>query len=504
VIASSQHALMVRVRFAREAYSGGELGAAEPVPSPARLHAAFTAAATASPWAEAVPVEEGRGAIPARKALVARRDHAAAVRWLEENKPLGLIAPAWQTNVYAARRYRLRAAPQPHLKDTQFEPFAALRGPVTYVWPAPPDEVLAVLSLLAREVTHLGRAEGVVVVSVERAVLDPEAAGWLARTEGGGPGLALRTATTGRFDALVKAHWKSLQRGGGYGAGDKGKQATDAQPFGAGDLHTRLYRFTAATPPRWPYGEVWEMPISRGLDQMLPIEHRVRFAIAVHRALVARIGDDVPPFVTGRQGDGPLQGAGHLAIHLMRRDHVMVALGVPSSAGSADRARLLEALSGGLTVTFARRRVRLEPPAVSSAVRFWEQDSGLLATEVPIVLDAPGVPRASAWSLEDAVICSVGYALRGPLEADGIAWGSGWAFRRRLVELLRDRGVRARARRVAASAARFCHRARAGDLLVAVDALVDLGDLGTPRSFLALGRARHLGGGLLRPLEGAW
>ena len=92
--------------------------------------------------------------------------------------------------------------------------------------------------------------------------------------------------------------------------------------------------------------------------------------------------------------------------------------------------------------------------------------------------------------------------MRGVLEAEGLTWGGGWAFRRTLVAQLREQGVDARARRVVAGAARYSHRAREGDLLVAVDAIVTLGELSGDGGLLALGRSRHLGGGLLRPLLG--
>ena len=64
-------------------------------------------------------------------------------------------------------------------------------------------------------------------------------------------------------------------------------------------------------------------------------------------------------------------------------------------------------------------------------------------------------------------------------------------------------GVRANARRVASGASAFVHRASPRDLLVAVHANVELGELApAPGGLLALGRARHMGGGLLEPVRG--
>lgn len=163
------------------------------------------------------------------------------------------------------------------------------------------------------------------------------------------------------------------------------------------------------------------------------------------------------------------------------------------------------ALASGPRVRVGRENVALGLPQIAPAAAFWPVPSRRFATAVPLVLDAPGTPRHVPWSLEDSVICSLAYALRGQLEASGIEWETGWAFRRELVARLRERGVRASAVRVtSSSASRFMHRSREGDLIVAVHALVELGELaGDGRGFLALGRARHLGGGLLIPLRGA-
>jgi CRISPR-associated protein Csb2 len=198
-----------------------------------------------------------------------------------------------------------------------------------------------------------------------------------------------------------------------------------------------------------------------------------------------------------------MRGAAHLAIHVTRlgeERRPAIILAVPGHVAEADRATLLETLADGLEIRFAGRALRFGAPDLGSALPFWEGPSGLMGTEVPMVLDAPGTPRRAPWTLDDAVICSVGYAMRGVLEPEGLAWEGGWAFRRALVTDLRERGVDARARRVLSGAARFSHRAREGDLLVAVDAIVRLGELGTGEGLLALGRSRHLGGGLLRPL----
>ncbi len=485
-------ALLVRVAFPRGAYSGGDFGSPEELPSPARVHAAFVSAAAGGPWAAV----DGR-------VLVAEKTHQDALGWLEEHEPLGVIVPSTRLTEYRARRFRLRAAVN-HPNESDFEPFSALDGPIVYVWPPAEDRVLAALQTLAGEITHVGRADSIALVTVTQGQLDRASRGFLAASSGRGPGRALRVATAGRSVALVAAHRQAV-RPGTHAAGSTGVQASDVPVGGIGDSRTVLRRFApAGVETAWPFSEVWRLSFDRGLPSWaVRVDRRVGVAVAVHRALVSAIGTDVPSFVSGRDGEGPMRGAGHLAIQLTATAEggsPEVHLGLPAGVPEGDRAALLSALAARPRVRVGSRTLGMSLPTVAPALPFWSERCAVMSTEVPMVLDAPGPPRQGGWMLEDAVICSVGYALRGMLEADGLQWQPGWEFRRRLVAVLRERGVRAAVTRVTGSASRYAYRGREGDLLVAVHATVRLGDLsGGGGGWLALGRARHLGGGLLRP-----
>lgn len=489
------NALLIHVRFTAGVYRGGELAQPEPLPSPARLHAAFLSAAGGGPTADTVDGE-----------LVPRADAAAAVRWLEEHPPIGVHAPRTRLTAYSARRHRVRAAVDlqhgmHHREQTAFEPFSALDGAVVFAWPPAPTEVHAVLVELAREITHLGRADSTVVVSVAAGSLE-HADRLLVPTPGRGAGHQLQVARPGRTAALLDAHGRARARGP-HSAGRKSKQAPDEPVQSADQQATSLVRFAAPHPATaWPFAEVWRVPAS--LDwpgwAIRPGE-RVTTAVSVHRALVCAIGDDVPSFVTGRDGAGPLSGDGHLAIQFAGSPAELV-LALPVGVCDADRAQLLDALASRPRVRVRRQQIALDLPQISPAITFWRAGAERFATEVPLVLDAPGTPRHRRWTLEDSVLCSLGYALRGPLERAGVNWGTGWTFRCELVAMLRRRGAAAHAFRVLASASRFLHRSRPGDLVIAAHAVLELGELaGEGRGFLALGRARHLGGGLLQPLS---
>lgn len=502
VVASG--ALAISLTFPRGVYSGAALGLAEDIPAHARVHEAFVAAAAGGPAAR-----------PEGNVLVAIDEHRRAVEWLERTEPLGLIAPETRVSTQSARRYRWRASPIAPA-DTEFEPFSALAAPVVYLWPPAPDDIVATLRELSTEVTHVGRADSVVLASVQRrdVVEGPEL--HLAAT-GRGVGRVMRVARPGRFGALAAAH-AAASRPSRHGTGSMGGQAADELVTGANDEALELRRFEpTAAAIDWPFAEVWELTLGPGnkpgvLEALLDPRHRVAASVGIHKALVRRIGDSVPAFITGRDGDAPLQGAGHLAIHVapsLDGGTLAAYLAIPQGTVDADREQLAQALRSPLRAGAVLQRgdarwFTVSSPVYRDAMAFWPTPSPLLQTAVPLVIEINGGPRRGAWTLDDAVVCSVGFAMRGVLEGKGFAWGSGWGFRSELVRRLREEyGVDARASRVRANALRYVHRVRENDLVVATHALVDLGEL-APQSvagFLALGRARHLGGGLLVPTE---
>lgn len=481
-------ALAIRLRFPRGAYSGGDLGTPEAVPSPARVHAAFAAAAAGGPYAA-----------PDGRVLVAAARHRRALEWLESQAPFAVRLPRWRQTDYPVVRYRRRVGESPD--GTPFEPFSALDGPVSYFWPVPGEtEIVDALRELAPEVEYVGRVESSVIASVAIEDVADDDPDCLVAASGRGPGQVLRAAAPGRLAALVDAHARASEPRGHH-AGRPGKQTKDKPVETAGEQATALQRYM---PPRrsltWPFSEVWQVRVTPPLPRWAQTpQRRVGTAVAVHRALIAAIGHAVPDFITGRDGEGPRRGAGHLAIHVTE-DHGLL-LALPADVGEADRAVLLDALARSPGVRIGGKSHRLGLPTTGPAARFWRTESRAWRTEVPLVLDTAGPPRHGAWTLDDAVLCSVGYAIRAVLEGEGVEWGAGWAFRRRLVDELRSRGVAVQARRVTRRASRYVHRAREGDLLVAAHATVTPGSLAPDASgFLALGRARHLGGGLLRPV----
>ncbi len=492
--------MRISLAFPTGIYSGAEQGQAEELPSPSRVYEAFVAACAGGP-----------GASRSNRVLVASKGDRDAVRWLEDNEPLGVIAPPARLNLAAVRRYRWRAGPKDPV-DSEFEPRAALAGKVEVFWPEAPANVVASLREIAREVTHVGRADSIVIASVDPLEAAPSGKEMLRIAEGRGPGRVMRIPRRGRFDVLEEAH-EVASRPGRHETGRMGKQSPDEMTTGHNTAAVELRRFAATPGPDWPFAEIWEMRIdgaSRVRELIARPRYRVAACIAVHRALIRTIGEDVPAFVTGRDGAGPMRGSGHLSIQIdvaPGATQARLLLAIPQEVSDSDRADLLSAVEEPIRVRLGSGRrepsFTFQAPRFRSALAFWPARSRVTRSVVPVVLEATGGPRTGGWTLDDALCCSVGYAMRGVLERHGVKWGAGWAFRQRLVNTLRDDfGVSTRAVRRKESASRFLHRAPEGALIVAVEATVELGDLDMEgRGFIALGRARHLGGGMMRPTE---
>src|SRR5690606_17946479 len=102
------------------------------------------------------------------------------------------------------------------------------------------------------------------------------------------------------------------------------------------------------------------------------------------------------------------------------------------------------------------------------------------------------------WGLEDAVLLSIGMVWRDQL---GIA-GKGTRFYRALADSIRDTVEVLKPRQlVGQTLHRYAHRVHPSNTLTAYTALINLGSLGHSRAPVAIGQSRHLGNGLLTPVD---
>jgi len=416
----------------------------------------------------------------------------------------------------------------------------AVDGPFGWSWEGTvPSAVREQLGALCADVACLGEGHSPVVLEV--ADVKPN---WLhsptaSRFTPGGAWV--RVAGVGRLDALDEAFDATRPERRPTEKGDRHEsvKAPRTVPPASGGLEMRRY----VSPLRPLSSAPWSHAILLSLDRIaphpdngknapsngepaaIPVVHRVSWAVALHRALAKRVGEEAPPLITGRYA-GPHQPANRIAIQVLDPAAVAlsgadssadgstaIAIMIPRDAANDDITVLHRALTGFRTLVSRRGRaeVTVHPDAVPCD-EFWRPPAeGCARLWSPAGAVVPEGRRGrEGSSLDDAVLLSLGYVLRDVFpEAAGLT-------RRERVAFLRSKGLAAAAtRRLMVDVSDFVHKVPDGMVPQACTTLIDLGGSRGPDSrtsdesapvlpvgaLLAIGQSRHLGGGLLLPVD---
>lgn len=364
-------------------------------PAPARVFAALVAGCEAEHsgalrWLE----QQGPPTIYASEAVTAR-PHG---RWLVTNPAAvsaaksGSAQHPGRTNVVRARQRCWPADPR-----------------VVYTWPAaqPTATVLAELEDAARRVGYLGRPTSPALVRV--TVEPPRPRPVQHRLDPAEPDSfdqqRLRTIYPSFFDSLCAA----------FAANTRVDPPVyddyaPAREIGVADPEKR--------PSPWAHFLVFQLDA----DAYIPGERAVQLAAAFRAALLARIGEDIPPVVAGH--DVPPPHCAFLALphvgHPHADGHVLgIALAVPA-ADAGTIAAIRDGLSHpndsalGITLRnvpgFAGTKLRFRRATRSSRVAWalrperWCRPSRVWRTVLPAVLDRAPSRRVS---VEDAVVLTI-------------------------------------------------------------------------------------------------
>lgn len=484
-------------------------GEADLVPSPARLHAALLCAAAQGTRGLA---DDGEGLAP----------HAGdldALTWLERHPPDGMAIPRTSPNSRAHLRYRRTGIIRTEGRDKAWmdkmakdppESSVAVSAPLAWTWrEAPPRPVSLALESLAPDVAYVGTSEAPVrlrVGDVEPThALDPDGSYWDA------VGVPLAVPVDGRTEALRRQHRRVMMSPTGsadaHTGSDDVRRPAVVDDGTATALYTPLAQEDTTPLP-------WSSVILLALDRQIPDRMRVRWAVAVHRALIALIGDGAPGFITGVPPGGDAPGprpANRLAIQFlsprMPSAHVAgaattLALLVPSETaadelevlgGAVGQLRAVRGPGGALAKVTSR-------PRVVEARTFWHGDTEAHRWEtVPVAVpDTRGV--RGRWSLGDAIALSVALLWRDQL----VGHGKGDRWQRAMADAAIARGldVHEAGRVRGGDLGVWVHRTNPHAVVQPYWAVMDLGSLTGPRTLLAVGQSRHLGGGLLVPVNG--
>jgi CRISPR-associated protein Csb2 len=239
---------------------------------------------------------------------------------------------------------------------------------------------------------------------------------------------------------------------------------------------------------------------------------RVPLCVAVHRALASGLGDGAPAFITGRYTPGVRQPPNRLAIQLLEAGHPgvadpSIALLIPPGISDVDLAALARAIDSVRRVWVPRSKVAIElrhdEVVERDAERFWRpRRPGQMRVWMPAGALVPEVRRQKSgdWTLADAAALSAAFVCRDSL---GVRPASGGRRYADLVAAASERGVRVHNARLLndSRAALYAHKMPDGVPVTPYQAWVEMGDLMPSRALFALGQSRHLGGGLMLPVD---
>jgi CRISPR-associated protein Csb2 len=478
----------------------GSDGGVERIPSVARLHSALLCAAGFGPRAQ----QHNSGLTP-------NSDDDAALRWLEENPPDAVSIPALHVNRGRAIAYRDDGTLKRSKKAAEIKKLpksadtsVAVDGRFTWTWSeAPPPQVVTALAALCPDVPHLGTTETPVrLISSHTGAppthsLDPDAGLFT------GTGEDIDVPVTGRVDELMTAHARARDR-----VPTKRQDATAADERSASPAPPRsAARAARYAPIRARLGDVpWPEVLLVPLDRRIPERDKVRWAVAAHRALIASVGNGAPPLLTGAYLSGVARPANRIALHLVDDDtSTALAVLLPRDADQVELGAVLGAIGNLTTIRGPGGALaRLDPAQYRSGEQFWPEKAPgtvrLWRTTPPAVPDTRG--HGAEWTFAHAALLSLGFVWQSSGHLPRVP-GRGDARYRALIAAVNDAGAAAVAvEPLRTSVIRdYVHRVHDHAVVRPYHATLSVGNLGGECTLQAIGQSRHLGGGLLVPVD---
>lgn len=493
--------LHIRATFPLGTFLGHhDVGHRAELPDTARLYSALVNAA-------------GRGstALQVDGQLRIAPDSAEALRWLEVHPPTSVALPATVPVARAgARSWRAEGVLGKNGVKKQLKgqsDSVAVSGPFGWTWEEDvPEQIVEIIDALCADVSCLGEADSPVLLDV--VSVPPTHQLDRSTTAFPRPGdTRIRTAQPGRLDALTEAHAQAHPRKHPTARDDRVKTDEEASPGPIAGARVRelSYRPVIPAPPDAPWGGVVLLHLLGSPDP-----EPVRMAVATHQALIRRLGDDVPPIITGNYAPGAVRPANRIAVQYLDAalvEHLgisgdVIALLIPRSADAAELATLERAMAGLTRIYTGVGELRVVGRSRYDTQEFWPKvPAGRVRMWRPLPSLVPETRRqrratgAKPWTLVDAALLSVAYVMRDWLDEGERE------SRAAMVAAMRARGVSVHETHALADShpERHAHKVPDGQVVFPYTALLDLGGLVKPSTLLAVGQSRHLGGGLLVP-----
>ncbi len=500
--------LVIQARFLAGTFLGEE-GGQRPAtrPDTARLFSALlNSAATGS-----TAVERSGKLEPAPESLV-------ALQWLEEHPPRSLCLPETvRLSRTALTVYRdegvmesVSKQVRPKKSGKSQSSGVAVTGPFQWIWDEDaPLELIETLDAICEDISYLGSADCPAIVETSSTATPTHL---LAEDQGPfclTPAERIRTPQPGRLAELQRAHDAAYPKKRPSLAADKATTTALPSSYRPPKDALRKLRYepvdqSVELEGPWVHG--WSATCQASID---PADVK-DWCVTLRRALLARIPAPVPPLVTGHYPQGTPKHANRLAIHYVQPDLAggqgQFLVLAPGDANPDDLAALQTGLAAinrlyrgnrgeiRLKSGFARIDARAfwAPPATGHK-RLWRTDSGF----IPEIRRLAGSPE---WGLADAVRVAVGHVFKDRLTLGRSRHDARY---REISRQVADLGVKVHALRIAADSQgdRYTHRLPKHLVTQRVATVVDLGDLMSDTALCAIGQSRHLGGGLLVPLD---
>ncbi len=475
-------------------------GSVEGYPSPARLHAALLSAAALGPHSES--------GNPSDAAL-------RALHWLEKHPPTGLFQPDTRDLDPSRKRrgYRDIGTFQGDLKK-KVEPRpvsdgVAISAPFGFVWDEVPEDIRETLITLAEDVPYLGESHSVVVLfpgQIEPNLLLSPTANYFT------PDAHSRTVPTeGRTDALIEAYEKQY----GNKSTPKSQYRFTKTQAPKSEVPTEEYTVEAwyeKVEPPMPDDAPWTIAYLFSLDKSVARHDRVALCTRMHKALIARLGYGAAPVITGKYSDTVQPPANRLAIQYLSSELSQLlgllgphlALFVPTGTPPSDLEQIRKALDisqlwtktlGKITISFigsTRSASHFWPTPKPGCLRLWE-------TEMPIVPETRKIKTGSRqWTLGDSAMLSAGFVWRERFTVEGTKQEQYCSLR----DQVETQGMRVLSTRLVTRRVQdYVHHTHHSVPVQPYHTTLDLGSLANPQAVVMLGQSRHLGSGLLKPID---
>lgn len=505
-------ALQIKARFPLGVYRGhvGRGGALSAMPETSRLFRALVHAAGTGSTA----IVDGRHLRPSDESI-------EALTWLEENPPVALVIPDAVAVNSGRISYRAEGVFEGSANRTdrkvrkiQSDGVAVAQSSGwEWRWEAVPSDIAATIKRLADEVSCLGESESIAVLETSSTPVTHEVVHDVGRLTPG-PYTRVSTPMPGHFheleDAHRAAHPNQPPKRDSFGWSGRPGAIAPPQAKSREVAYRAIGALDDAFAP-WPFAVHVPVVGAGGDFSKVTSRDHVRLASAMHAALAAHLGDDAPAVVTGRYASGVKRPANRVAIHVPTDPAGTLAPGflllLPLGIDDGSVARLRRAVVSIRSIycghprgSASQWRFPIGEPAVISGETFWPKVTDghqRLWSASPALV--PEVTRQGReWTLEDAVLLSLGFVCRDELEPV-----SGKSRYRDLVEQVRHAGARVRAVQHLPDSRTedFVHRMTKGVPVRPLRTLVDVGGLIPDQALFALGQSRHLGGGFMHPVD---